>query len=207
MSTAEIKEMLLAFETRWRAKYGCAVTLADQKDLPQQILALYDQIGRRLNPEERAAANALWETKKNAAKAEAEAAAAKRAAIEETRAKQWAEFDAHKNTLWKSAVGDARNQREAVAVEAGVSALDLTGAATFVKPPDVERDSRPTREQYIQQACDERGLVLLDPTKLTEEEKDAEHAQWVKRGGAAADEAARFDQRSQMSSTEQHGLQ
>ena len=54
MSTEDIKAMLTEFEKRWRSKYGRGISMADANQLPVQILALYDQMGRRLTPEQRA---------------------------------------------------------------------------------------------------------------------------------------------------------
>ena len=49
LSTGEIKQRLEAFAASFRQRHGRAITLSDAKDLPVQIMALYDQLGRRLS--------------------------------------------------------------------------------------------------------------------------------------------------------------
>jgi len=194
MTTGTITTILHNFERAWRARNGRALTLADAKELPEQILALYDQIGKRLTPEERAAANRKLEQRHAEATAARSAEEAKHKAAEAARAKEWQSFEASKETAWSSAVVAAREQREEAAVSAGLDASgavrSLSGAASWVKPDEHPKACGPTREAYLSAALDEFGLSQVDPNELTEEERRQEALEWGRRRGAAADEIA-----------------
>lgn len=198
MSYEMIKERLITFQHQWYARHGRKVTPEDEQAgrVPVPILQLYNELGKRLSPEqvasdqaaskERAAAEAEAAAKV-AAEAAAEAAtrAAADAEAKEARAKEWATFEATKEAAWKSSTTEAKEQR----VDAAGSALGeraLSGAASMVYVDEGTRDSRPTLEEYIQQAREEFGLVTHDDGTEAAEEA----AQWAARGGAAADEVA-----------------
>jgi len=195
MTTETITTILRNFEHAWKARNGRALTLADAKDLPEQILALYDQIGKRLHPEELAAANRKLEERYAEAAAARAAEEAKRKDAEAARAREWQEFEANQQAAWSSAVVAARDQREEAAVSVGLDASgatrSLSGAATWVKPEEQPKAGGPTREEYLSAALDEFGLAEVDPSALTEEERRQEASEWGRKGGAAADEAAR----------------
>ena len=57
--------------------------------------------------------------------------------------------------------GEAEDQREEVADEKGVSSIALTGASTFVKIDQGEKDTRLTSEQYIEQCKADFGLLQM----------------------------------------------
>ena len=193
LTTDELKRRISEFEADFMSQNGRRVALTDAPRLPKEMLALYDQLGRRLNPEEVAKAQALWRSKEAAAK-EAEAAAAReaarRASADEARAREWAEFEANQADMWKSAVSSARDQRSEVAEFAGIAAHELSGAASMVRPPDVQKPSAPTRAEYIQQVLDSRGLIVQEGP--TQEEQEEEEARWAK-DGADADAVARAE--------------
>lgn len=150
LSTAEIKSKLQAFEANFKMNRGRPITLADAKELPDPILALYDQLGRRLNPAELARANEVYEART----AEAATKAAERAAAKEARAKEW---EAKKAEAWNSAKGSARSQREDDASRIGLDGPEvLSGAASWIKVEETKVPTMPTREQYLQQVLDSR---------------------------------------------------
>ena len=197
MSYEMIKERLYTFQQQWWARHGRRVTPEDERAgrVPVPIINLYTELGKRLTPEQVAADKARVEARQAAekeaaakAKADADAAAeadaARIASCKEARAKEWEEFEAGREAAWRSATTDARDQRVEAAGEVGAKAL--TGAATWVHVDEGTKDSRPTREEYLQQAMDEFGLrVEKDEAGLA-----AEAAQWERGGGAEADAVA-----------------
>ena len=195
LPTDEIKRRLEDFAASFKKRHGRPIALSDAKDLPVQIMALYDQLGRRLSPEERAKTDELMATKKAEAAAAAAAKAAERDAFEAARAKRWAEFEENKDALWASASSEAKEQRVEAADEAGLDVSALAGAASFVKLDEgaMPTPSHPTREEYLQQALDAHGFKFV-PDGPSEEEKREEATAWARAGGADADDAARRDQ-------------
>lgn len=166
MTMEQIKETLLSFQAEWYKMYRRPVRPSDTPQLPQQICELYDELGKRLSPEQVAKDIEQSKARKAAAveqaaqrAAEADAAAKRQAEAAEARAKEWEEFEKNKDAAWKSAAAEAADQRDEAADAKGVSALSLTGASTFVKVDEIERDTRPTREQFIQSCKDDFGLV------------------------------------------------
>lgn len=168
MTIEHVKEELLAFQASWYKQHHRPVKPSDTPALPRRIAELYDELGRRLTPEQVAADQAKAKARQVAedecaAKREAEvaAAAAQRKAIAEARAKEWEEFEKNKEAAWRAAKGEAEDQREEVADEKGVSSIALTGASTFVKIDQGEKDTRLTSEQYIEQCKADFGLLEM----------------------------------------------
>jgi len=166
MTLEEIKETLLGFQAEWYKMYRRPVQPSDTPQLPRQICELYDELGKRLSPEQVASDVERSKARKAAAMelaaqraAEADAIAKREAEAAEARAKEWEEFEKNKEVAWRSAAAEAAEQRGEAAEVKGVSALSLTGASTFVKVDEGERDTRPTREQFIQSCKDDFGLV------------------------------------------------
>merc|ERR1719453_801427 len=166
MSMEDIKAELLELQAAWFRQHCRPVKPSDAPALPQRVCQLYDELGRRLTPEQVAIDQAKAKARQSAeaeldSKRQAEAAevAARRKAAEEARAKEWEEFEQNREAAWKAAKGEAEDQREEVAEGEGVSAIALTGASTFVKIDQGERDTRPTREQYIEQCKADFGLL------------------------------------------------
>ena len=195
MPTEEIKRRLEEFSGSFKKRHGRGIAPSDAKDLPVQILAMYDQIGRRLNPEERAKTEALQEAKAAQAAAAKEEAAAKEARLEAERQKRWAEFEANKTELWKSASSSAKEQRAEAAAEAGMDSTQLSGAASWVKLDDGYKPmaSHPTRDEFLQQCIDELGYKFI-PDGPTEEERQEEAAAWRRAGGSDADDVAKREE-------------
>ena len=106
-------------------------------------------------------------------------------------AKRWADFEANKDSLWASASSEAKQQRAEAALDAGLDAAQLSGAASWVKLDDGHRPSasNPTRDEYLQQALDAHGYKFV-PDGPSEEERQEEAAAWRRGGGDAADETA-----------------
>jgi hypothetical protein len=197
MSTADIQARLADFEADFRKRHGRPIALADAQDLPKPVLEMYDQLGRRLSPEERALAQARLEARQAAemavkAQAEAEAAVAaeKRAASAGARAREWEAFEASKEAVWRAASSEAREQREEVAAEHGLSASSLTGASTWLKVDEPCGKREQSKEEMIEQFRLERGLSARRE-ELTEEQRQCEAAEWSAKGGAEADALAR----------------
>lgn len=168
MAMEQIKEELLSFQASWFQQHGRPVKPSDTPELPRRVCELYDELGRRLTPEQVAIDQAKATARATAeadlvAKREAEVtkAAARHEAAKQARAKEWEEFETSKDQLWKAAKAEAEDQREEVASGEGVSAIALTGASTFVKIDEGMKDTRPTREQYIEQCMSDFGLVSL----------------------------------------------
>ena len=166
MTVQQIKDTLLSFQAEWFRMYRRPVQPSDTPQLPQQICELYDELGKRLSPEQVAADLEKSKARKSAEAqqaaqraAEADATARRQAEAAEARAKEWEEFEKNKDAAWKSAAAEAADQREEAAEVKGVAAVSLTGASTFVKVDEAERDSRPTREQYIQSCKDDFGII------------------------------------------------
>jgi len=196
MSTADIQARLADFEADFRKRHGRPIALADAQELPKPVLEMYDQLGRRLSPEERALAQARLEARQAAemavkAQAEAEAAVAaeKRAASAGARAREWEAFEANKEAVWRAASSEAREQREEVAAEHGLSASSLTGASTWLKVDEPGKREQ-SKEEMIEQFRLERGLSARRE-ELTEEQRQREAAEWSAKGGAEADAFAR----------------
>jgi hypothetical protein len=197
MSTADIQARLAEFEADFRKRHGRPIALADTQELPKPVLEMYDQLGRRLSPEERALAQARLEARQAAemavkAQAEAEAAVAaeKRAASAGARAREWEAFEANKEAVWRAASSEAREQREEVAAEHGLSASSLTGASTWLKVDEPSGKREQSKEEMIEQFRLERGLSARRE-ELTEEQRQREAAEWSAKGGAEADAFAR----------------
>ena len=196
MSTADIQARLAEFEADFRKRHGRPIAFADTQELPKPVLDMYDQLGRRLSPEERALAQARLEARQSAemtakAQAEVEAAVAaeKRAAAAAARAREWEAFEANKEAVWRSASSEAREQREEVAAEHGLSASSLTGASTWLKMDEPGKREQ-SKEEMIEQFRLERGLSARRE-ELTEEQRQREAAEWSAKGGAEADAFAR----------------
>ena len=196
MSTADIQARLAEFEADFRKRHGRRIALADTHELPKPVLEMYDQLGRRLSPEEREKAQARLEARQAAvmaakAQAEAEAAVAdeKRAAAAAARAMEWETFQANKEAVWRAASSEAREQREEAAAEHGLSASSLTGASTWLKVDEPGKREQ-SKEEMIEQFRLERGLSARRE-ELTEEQRQREAAEWSAKGGAEADALAR----------------
>ena len=196
MSTADIQARLADFESDFRKRHGRPIALADAQELPRPVLEMYDQLGRRLSPEERAQAQTRLEARQaaeTAAKAQAEAEAAvaaeKRAASAGARAREWEAFEANKEAVWRAASSEAREQREEAAAEHGLSAASLTGASTWLKVDEPGKREQ-SKEEMIEQFRLERGLSARRE-ELTEEQRQREAAEWSAKGGAEADALAR----------------
>ena len=197
MSYDMLKERLTTFQHQWYARHGRRITPEDEKAgrVPIPVIMLYNELGKRLSPEQvaadleaskaRAAAEAEVAAK---AAAEAETAAAAKAeaeaAVREARDKEWAAFEASREDAWKSATMEAKDQRIDVAGKAG--GLALSGAASFLKPDDCIKDSRPTLEEYVQQCREE----FFGPQEEDNSEAIAEAEGWRRGGGAEADAIA-----------------
>jgi len=201
LSTEEIQEKLLGFQAQWWAHHRRKLTAEDAGNglVPTPVLALYDELGKRLTPEQVAADQELKKkreaaAKQAAAKTEADVAAlaAQRAAIEDARAKEWAEFHANKEAAWKSAASEAHDQRKEAAGGGSFGARALSGAASFVKTESVQKSGGPTREEYLQQAMDDFGIRGEDEDHAAERRRE-EEAQWARGGGADADAVARLE--------------
>ena len=197
MSTADIQARLAEFEADFRKRHGRPIALADTQDLPKPVLEMYDQLGRRLSPEEQIKALARLEARQSAemtakAQAEVEAAVAaeKRAAAAAARAREWEAFEANKEAVWRAASSEAREQREEVAAEHGLSASSLTGASTWLKVDEPSGKREQSKEEMIEQFRLERGLSARRE-ELTEEQRQREAAEWSAKGGAEADALAR----------------
>jgi len=197
LTTDEIKARLTRFETEFRERYRRPIALSDCKDMPQPVLDMYNEIGRRLTPEQRAEAEERLKAKQAAAKQVAAEEEEKRAAAAAVRAKEWETFEANKDALWREASSAARDQRSEVAAAHGLSERTLSGAATFVRDVDEGEPKRnptlnPTREEFIEQKRLERGLSAR-PGEPTEEEKQRELDEFAAKGGAAADAVAQAE--------------
>ena len=210
MSTADIQARLADFESDFRKRHGRPIALADAQELPRPVLEMYDQLGRRLSPEERAQAQTRLEARQaaeTAAKAQAEAEAAvaaeKRAASAGARAREWEAFEANKEAVWRAASSEAREQREEAAAEHGLSASSLTGASTWLKVDEPGKREQ-SKEEMIEQFRLERGLSARRE-ELTEEQRQRETAEWSAKGGAEADALAR--QEAWTKRTKQRNLQ
>lgn len=189
LSTEQVYDHLNHFRAAFHQRHGRPIRESDSKDLPEQILALFDQVGRRLNADERAKASARLEEQRVAEKEAAAAAEAKRLAARAARDEEWRAFEAQKEELWKSAVGEAKDQRVEVAQAVGLSSeRSLSGAASFEKQERPSASSQPTtREEFVQQALDLNGLRFVPDAA----EEPHEAAEWASKGGAEADETAR----------------
>ena len=187
LSTAEVHAHLNRFRASFHKQHGRPIRESDSKDLPEQILALFDQVGRRLTPEQLEAANARLEAQRASDREKAAQAAAERAAALEARAHEWAAFEANKERLWRSAVGDAKDQRLEVAQAVGLARPEsLSGAASLCKVDVAPPSAQPTREQFIEQALDLNGLRFVADPKEAPGEAD----EWRRNGGDEADMAA-----------------
>lgn len=198
LSTEEIKSRLAQFEKDFRKRHGRAVALTDARELPQPILEMYETLGRRLNPEERAQAQERMQAKEAAtAQANAEAAAAaaeeqdQRAAAAKAREREWADFEANKERLFHEASSEARDQRSEYAALCGVSGRSLSGAASWVKDDEPPKPRAPTKAEYLEQARLQHGLPPARTDGPTEEELEMEEHAFFAKGGAEADLAAR----------------
>ena len=193
-----IKARLAEFENDFAKRFGRRVTMADAPELPKPVLDLYDQLGRRLNPEERQKAEERLQAKKDAAQEETREAAAaaaaeadRKAAAATAREQEWADFELNQESVWKAAASEAKEQREAVAHENGLSSGRLlSGAATWKYEEVFKPEMNPTKEQYIEEARLARGLTAR-PGMQTEEEMEAEEAEWAAKGGDEADRVER----------------
>lgn len=194
MKTEVLKELLHEWQADWYRRYGRKVTPDDAAAgrVPQSVLEMYDEVGKRLSPEEMAADKRRAADAK-AAEEEAHAAAAARAAqearrrdeAEAERRARWAEFEAKKEEVWRSAAAEARDQREDVA---GPAAHALTGASTWVRSEEAAPRSQPTKEEVLEDRDRAFGLAPPEgpsPAELREEQE------YCARDGAAADRAAR----------------
>jgi hypothetical protein len=199
-----LKERLLRFQTEWWQKHGRKVTPEDMATglVPGEVICMYNEIGKRLTPEQQAQdveQKAAREARAAARKAEDEArqaaAAEKRAedearldAAAETREEEWAAFEANKEDEWTSAKAAAKDQRVEAAGGSAIGAHVLSGAASFVKPAEMATKTGPTWEEYVQQARDDFGLRDDDDDEASAQQ--AEALRWARDGGAAADELA-----------------
>ena len=194
MTYDELKERLHDFQAQWWARYKRRITPDDERSglIPAPVLRMYGEIGKRLTPEQLAKDQELKREREAAAAQAAAAAAAEAAALaakhaegREARAKEWAEFELNKETAWRAATTEAKDQRiEAAGDE--ICSNALTGAASWVKVDDQRQSSAPTREEYIRQAMDDFGIsVEEDHAALAQEEQ-----KWARARGAKADEAA-----------------
>jgi len=197
MSTADIQARLAEFEADFCQRHGRSVALSDVPQLPKPVLEMYDQLGRRLSPEDRAKAQERLEARQAAeraaqalAEAQATAEAEKRAAAVAARAKEWEAFEANKEAAWRAAASAAREQREEVAAEHGLRAASLTGASTWLKVDEEPARQTQTKAEMIEQIRLERGLRAR-PDELTVELIQHEAAEWSAKGGAEADALAR----------------
>ena len=214
MTYEQLTERLLEFQKQWWARYKRKITPEDEAAglVPPPVQLLYNELGKRLSPEQLAKDQELKQERdakaaEEAAKAaaEKEAAAAKRAEAEAARAKEWEEFEKNKEAAWTSAAAEAKDQRvDAAGSELG--AMALSGAASWVKidePPKREGGAM-TREEYIQGAMAEFGIVADDAEE--KEERRLEREKWKREGGRAADEAAKEEAwRKKLAAEEKEG--
>jgi len=198
MTYEVLKEHLMAFQAEWFRKYGRRITPADEEAglVPQPVQIMYHELGKRLSPEQlehdqqmKAKREAAEAEAAAAAAAEAEAAAKARAEAEAARAKEWEAFEVNRDNLWAAASAEAKDQRIEAAGGSEAGAKALSGAASWAKPEDVTRDSRPTIEEYLQQARDEFGIPSVDEEEAAMRAEEA--VKWARDGGDAADAVAR----------------
>jgi hypothetical protein len=164
MTTEQVKETLLRFQAHWFSRHGRPVALSDARDgrLPRPVMELYDELGKRLSPEQLAHDQQRAQAKAEAMKAQQAQREAQqqqeqqqRAAAQAARAQEWEVFEKNKDAAWKSAAAEAKDQREEVA---GAGALALTGAASWVKLDD-NKSTGTTREEYLEQVRADFGLA------------------------------------------------
>lgn len=156
-----LQERLAAFERGWMKTHGRALTPADARGLPEEVLAMYREhtASLRLSPEAMATALAAAEAKEATRLAveeqREEEARAKAEALERERARRWAEFESAQGEAWKQARAEVWDARvEAVGRE---QARQLSGAASWVKAEE-RQSAEMTREAYVQKMREKLGM-------------------------------------------------